>query len=88
MTILSIMSDWSPYNRSVIKKIGHKVTSKTKAAKVPEVVKEEGEDQPRELPYELWNNCLQSLYLQSNLLKWLPDYLGKFAAMTRLDISG
>lgn len=70
--------------RSVIKKF--KVTKKT--SKQQEVVKEDGEDQPRELPCDLWGNCLQALYLQSNQLQWLPDYLGKLAALTRLDISG
>ena len=71
----------------MIKKIGNKVTSR-KASKVPEVIKEDYDDLPRELPYDLWSNCLQSLYLQSNHLRWLPDYVGKFAALTRLDISG
>ena len=72
---------------SVIKKLGNKVTAK-KISKPPERIKEEGDDQPKELPFELWSSCLQSLYLQSNQLRWLPDYLGKFAALTRLDISG
>lgn len=43
--------------------------------------------QPRELPAELWASSLQSLYLHSNRLKWLPSYLGKLGALTRLDIS-
>ena len=47
-----------------------------------------GDDQPRELPTELWGSCLQSLYLQNNHIKWLPDYIGKFSGMARLDISG
>ena len=85
---VTMQSCHSDPNRSVIKKIGHKVTAKSKAAKAPEVIKEECDDQPRELPFELWTNCLQSLYLQSNQLKWLPDYVGKFSALTRLDISG
>ena len=46
------------------------------------------DDQPRELPAELWNSCLQSLFLQGNQIKWLPDYLGKFSGLQRLDISG
>ena len=70
-----------------LKKLGNKVTAK-KGPKNQDVVKEETDDQPRELPFDLWNNCLQSLYLQSNHLRWLPDYVGKFAALTRLDISG
>ena len=73
--------------RSVIKKLGNKVTAR-KPSKTPEVVKEDTDDQPKELPVDLWSSCLQSLYLQSNQLRWLPDYLGKFAALTRLDISG
>ena len=75
-------------HRSMIKKLGNiKVTSR-KSTKMPEVIKEETDDRPKELPVDLWSNCLQSLYLQSNHLKWLPDYVGKFAALTRLDISG
>ena len=46
------------------------------------------DEQPRELPAELWNSCLQSLFLQGNQIKWLPDYLGKFSSLQRLDISG
>ncbi len=44
--------------------------------------------QPRELPFELWNSCLQSIFLQGNQIKWLPDYLGKLGGLQRLDISG
>ena len=46
------------------------------------------DDQPRELPAELWGSCLQNLFLQGNRIKWLPDYVGKFSSLTRLDISG
>ncbi len=46
------------------------------------------DEQPRELPAELWNACLQSLFLQGNQIKWLPDYLGKLGGLQRLDISG
>ena len=46
------------------------------------------DEQPRELPVDLWNSCLQALFLQGNQIKWLPDYLGKFNALQRLDISG
>lgn len=46
------------------------------------------DEQPRELPAELWNCCLQSLFLQGNQIKWLPDYLGKLSGLQRLDISG
>ena len=85
------LHDIAPFHlsifRSVIKKLGSKVTAK-KSTKLPERIKEEGDDQPKELPFDLWSSCLQSLYLQSNQLRWLPDYLGKFAALTRLDISG
>ena len=45
-------------------------------------------DQPRELPHELWGTCLQSLYLQGNRIQWLPDYIGSFGGLARLDISG
>lgn len=44
--------------------------------------------EPRELPADLWSSSLQSLYLHNNKLKWLPSYLGRFGALTRLDISG
>jgi leucine-rich repeat kinase 1 len=54
----------------------------------PEPTSSEAADtQPRELPAELWSSSLQSLYLHSNRLKWLPGYLGKLGALTRLDIS-
>jgi len=46
------------------------------------------DEQPRELPAELWSACLQSIFLQGNQIKWLPDYLGKFSGLQRLDISG
>ena len=46
------------------------------------------DDQPRELPVELWNSSLQSLFVQGNQIKWLPDYLGKLSGLQRLDISG
>lgn len=46
------------------------------------------DEQPRELPVELWNSCIQSIFLQGNQIKWLPDYLGKFSGLQRLDISG
>ena len=54
----------------------------------PEPNAEAGDDQPREFPAELWASSLQSLYLHQNKLKWLPSYLGKLGALTRLDISG
>lgn len=44
-------------------------------------------NEPRELPVEMWNTCLQSLYLSGNKIKWLPDYIGKFGGLARLDIS-
>lgn len=46
-----------------------------------------GDDQPRELPSDLWSSCLQSLYLQNNNIKWLPDYIGSFSGLARLDVS-
>eukprot|EP00731_Ephydatia_muelleri_P016582 Em0009g1006a len=46
------------------------------------------DDIPRELPVELWSGCLQSLFLQSNKIKFLPDYIGGFTGLARLDISG
>ena len=46
-----------------------------------------GDDLPRELPIDLWSSCLQSLYLQSNNVKWLPDYIGNFSGLARLDVS-
>lgn len=54
----------------------------------PEPQSETEEREPRELPADLWSSSLQSLYLHNNKLKWLPGYLGKFGALTRLDISG
>lgn len=42
---------------------------------------------PRELPVDKWATTLQSLYLQNNSIAFLPDYLGKFVALARLDIS-
>ena len=54
----------------------------------PPEQKEAVDEQPRELPVELWGSCLQSLFLQGNQIKWLPDYLGKFSGLQRLDISG
>ena len=54
----------------------------------PEPQSEAGDSQPRELPADLWASSLQSLYLHNNKLKWLPGYLGKLGALTRLDISG
>ena len=42
---------------------------------------------PRELPVDKWATTLQSLYLQNNNIAFLPDYLGKFVALARLDIS-
>ncbi len=64
-----------------------------KKAKAHELkdVQEEGDvvdDQPRELPIEMWGSSLQSLYVNGNRLKWLPDYLGNFSTLARLDISG
>ena len=53
----------------------------------PEPQAEAGDVQPRELPADLWSSSLQSLYLHNNRLKWLPSYLGKLSALTRLDIS-
>lgn len=53
----------------------------------PEPQSETGDNQPRELPADLWASSLQSLYLHNNRLKWLPGYLGKLGALTRLDIS-
>ena len=47
-----------------------------------------GDEQPRELPVELWGNCLQGIHLQGNQIMWLPDYLGSLSGLTRLDISG
>lgn len=42
---------------------------------------------PRELPVDKWATTLQSLYLQNNGIMFLPNYLGKFIALARLDIS-
>lgn len=42
---------------------------------------------PRELPVDKWATTLQSLYLQNNGVMFLPNYLGKFVALARLDIS-
>ncbi len=46
------------------------------------------EETPRELPTELWRSCLQSLYLQGNQIKFLPDYVGELDSLARIDISG
>lgn len=65
--------------------------SRQREASDPKEVKEvlpPIDEQPRELPADLWNSCLQSLFLQGNQIKWLPDYLGKFSGLQRLDISG
>lgn len=42
---------------------------------------------PRELPVEKWGTTLQSLYLQNNSIKFLPNYIGNFVALARLDVS-
>ena len=47
-----------------------------------------GDDIPRELPTDLWKPCLQSLYLQGNQIKFLPDSIGDLDGLARLDISG
>ena len=41
----------------------------------------------RDLPYEMWANSLHSLYLNDNDLESIPEKLGSFSALTRLDIS-
>lgn len=46
------------------------------------------DDTPREIPTDLWKPCLQSLYLQGNQMKFLPDYIGDLDGLARLDISG
>lgn len=55
---------------------------------IPEEGASPVDDQPRELPADLWTSSLQALFLQGNQIKWLPDYLGKFSGLQRLDISG
>ena len=45
------------------------------------------DDCPRELPYDKWGASLQSIYLQNNHIRFLPDYIGNFVGLARLDIS-
>lgn len=65
-----------------------KSTQNRELLAVPEMKETAIDEQPRELPADLWNSCLQSLFLQGNQIKWLPDYLGKFSGLQRLDVSG
>ncbi len=45
------------------------------------------DDTPRELPVDKWNMTLQSLYLQNNQIRFLPDYIGQLIGLSRLDVS-
>lgn len=62
------------------KKTKPKIASPPAVANVPDA-------NPRELPFETWSNTLQSLYLQNNNIQFLPNYLGNFTSMARLDVS-
>lgn len=57
------------------------VTQQAAAAQEPP------DSEPRELPVDKWSGTLQSLLLQNNNIRFLPNYLGGFTALARLDIS-
>lgn len=65
-----------------------KGAKKNKAGATPTSPAPPEDETPRELPTELWRSCLQSLYVQGNQIKFLPDYVGEFDSLARLDISG
>ena len=51
------------------------------------VSKEVPDTEPRELPVDKWAGTLQSLLLQNNNIRFLPDYMGGLSVLARLDIS-
>lgn len=84
--IISLISCNIPSYSNVFSGIIERLTGKVNTVAPP--LTSVMDDIPRELPVELWSGCLQSLFLQSNKIKFLPDYIGGFTGLARLDISG